>query len=287
MTDIEKFISSPREREMAVRLLLLFRERMEETDQTLEMLIYKSAPELGPLVKRMDIYHWFTGRSGISPTKYPAVKAFISTDAFQKRVPEAIPLVAGYREYILRIGQMMFLRLGNANVSREARRSQLQRANGYYLDLGLMDKDFTGIVRIDFVAGYDVLVFASYDPVRNRVTTGYLVHERASAIGACIPDSAGMDTRTFADGAEQMQEIRLVDDIYLVDAVERFRKTPLRRFLWFNSEQRLVGGKEHHGWTEIRLVGPVLEPASKFNATSKNFLDETIWDVAAHGVVKP
>jgi len=291
MSDINDLVASARERQRAVQLLLMFRDRMEEKDQTLEMLFYKAAPQYGPLVKRTDIYHWFKGRSGISPSKYPPVKAFIGTKAFQQRVPEAIGFVAGYQALILHVGQVAFLRLGNADVKSSERQSRLRRAAGYFLDVRLADKQLTGLFRVDYVKGHDALVFASYEPVRQRVTTGFMVHQRASSIGLSPLSDSGIEESLDARRNDLRRNPSVVEDVYLVDAIERFTKAPLRRHLWFNAENNLVGkgGELMWGshWIDIVLVGPVPEPSrDKFNPTTKNCLDQIIWDVAAHEIIK-
>lgn len=260
---------------------------MEETDQTLEMLIYRAAPQFGPLVKRTDIFHWFNGRNGISPQKYPPVKAFIASEAFQKRVPEAIAFVAGYREHILRVGQAIFMRLGNSAASPAIRQSQLKRINGYFTGLLSADRRFDGITRCDLVKGYDALVFASYG-MDNSLTTGYVFHQLASSIGMESLSSTGVLTRNDVSSKEAfVKGDQVVENVYLVDAVDRFSKAPLRRILWFNSEGILVGGDGSYAWSATKLVGPCSDPDGIFAEAAKKFVDDVIWDVPSHGIAKP
>lgn len=291
--DVDGHASSPRERADALKLLMLFRDRMVPSDGSLETLIYKASPKLGMIVKRTTIFHWFTGRNGISPKMYPAIRAFIQSKLFQQRVPEALTFASNALLRVLEVGQLMASR-GYTNAPQQDRRAALARLHGYHRmkwpDAYVVG-GMAGIVRFEYVHGYDFAVIAALDQQRMATYAGYVFHRVAH-------EDARMSFQNFPVPGG-------VRDVFVVDAIELSnRRKVLQEFQHAYDMSSIYGegpGQDssapfarwegtkwgtEHGPPIISMSGPL--PIGGANQLQeKVVLDKIIWDVAAHGIAKP
>jgi hypothetical protein len=279
--------SSPKERDDALKLLVLFRDRMQSSDGSLETLIYKAAPELGMVVKRATIYQWFIGRNGISPKMYPAVRAFIRSKLFQQRVPEARAFSTDAQTAVLEVGQIIASRTYTKHPA-DRRRAALRQLRGYHYSrvptparLGAICIDGGGI-RIDFVEGYDFGVFAAYDKGRNSTYLKYVFHDVSDE-----PIRCPMNDFVLPRGS----------DVYVLDVVERADRRPIKESFWLLREGTAStpnhwGGRRLSGDVGpplVEFVGPLPQASNpeRISTETQRILDMIIWDVAAHGITKP